>query len=338
MSHHKRSPVYQTRILIVDDQSDNLELLSIMLSSYGYEVEGCTSGKLAIELVKTNPPNLILLDVSMPEMDGYQVCQILKGDRKTQDIPIIFISASAEVQDKTQAFYLGGNDYITKPLQLEEVVARVETQLKSYHLQTELKAKNQRLEQEIKKRLAVETELLKLNQKLGKLATSDSLTKVANRHCFDIYLAKEWEIAYREKFCLSLILCDVDYFKLYNDRFGHQQGDYCLTQVAQAISNAVNRPADLVARYGGEEFAIILPRTIADNALLVAEKIRTQVQALCLSHPDSLVSDLVSLSLGVTSVVPSSQYTTKQLIVTADMALYQAKKQGRDRVIFRKLD
>lgn len=338
MSQFKRSPDYQAKILIVDDQPDNTKLLSIILAFQGYEVVECNRGKSAVDLVKANPPDLILLDVSMPEMSGFKVCQILKNDRLTQDIPIIFISAFREVNNKTQAFNLGGKDYITKPFQMEEVVARVETQLKYHRLQTELKTKNQQLEQEIAARKAAETKLLKVNQQLSKLATIDGLTNIANRYYFDSFLTREWQLAKREQFFLAVILGDVDYFKLYNDRFGHQQGDTCLQQVAQALLSAVQRPTDLVARYGGEEFAVILPRTSANNALLVAEKIRRQIKTLSLTHPDSLVGDYVSLSIGISAVIPCSKYTQKQLLVTADQALYQAKKQGRDRAIVKLLN
>jgi diguanylate cyclase (GGDEF)-like protein len=269
----------------------------------------------------------------MPEMNGFEVCQLLKGDRYTQDIPIIFISAIEKVNNKTQAFNLGGNDYITKPFQMEDVIARVEAQLKYYRLQTELKTKNQQLEQEIKARKAAEAKLLKVNQQLSKLATLDGLTSIANRYYFDNFLTREWQLAKREQFSLAVILLDIDYFKLYNDRFGHQQGDTCLQQVAQALLKAVKRPTDLVARYGGEEFAVVLPRTSANNALKVAERIRQQIKTLSLTHPDSLVGDYVSLSIGVSAVIPCSKYTKKQLLVTADRALYQAKKQGRDRAM-----
>jgi diguanylate cyclase (GGDEF)-like protein len=338
MSQLKRSPDAQAKILIVDDQPDNTKLLSVILAFQGYEVAECNRGKLAVDLVKANPPDLILLDVSMPEMNGFEVCQILKSDRLTQDIPIIFISAFREVNNKTQAFNLGGNDYITKPFQMEEVVARVETQLKYHRLQTELKTKNQQLEQEIAARKAIESKLLEVNQQLSKLATVDGLTNIANRYYFDDFLTREWQLAKREQFALAVILCDLDYFKLYNDHFGHQQGDTCLQQVAQALSRAVQRPTDLVARYGGEEFAVILPRTSANNALVVAEKMRQQIKTLSLTHPDSLVGDYVSLSIGISAVIPCSKYTKKQLLVTADQALYQAKKQGRDRAIVKLLN
>ena len=325
-------------ILVVDDRADNTELLSIMLTLQGYEVEQSNRGIKAIEIAKARPPDLILLDVSMPEMDGFEACQRLKADPDTIDIPVIFISALDKVSDKIKAFEYGGNDYITKPFQVEEVVARVRNQLQISRLKTELKAKNTRLEQELSKRKSIEKKLLEVNQQLSKLATLDGLTQLANRRKFDEFLSREWQRGQREQHCISLIFCDIDYFKLYNDSFGHQSGDLCLQKVAQAIVSAVKRPADLVARYGGEEFAVILPQTPATNALLVAEKIRQRVKQLDLCHPRSLVSDRVSLSLGVTCAVPNSRYTTDRLLVTADRALYQAKEQGRDRAVLASID
>ena len=325
-------------ILVVDDRADNTELLSIMLTLQGYEVEQSNRGIKAIEIAKARPPDLILLDVSMPEMDGFEACQRLKADPDTIDIPVIFISALDKVSDKIKAFEYGGNDYITKPFQVEEVVARVRNQLQISRLKTELKPKNTRLEQELSKRKSIEKKLLEVNQQLSKLATLDGLTQLANRRKFDEFLSREWQRGQREQHCISLIFCDIDYFKLYNDSFGHQSGDLCLQKVAQAIVSAVKRPADLVARYGGEEFAVILPQTPATNALLVAEKIRQRVKQLDLCHPRSLVSDRVSLSLGVTCAVPNSRYTTDRLLVTADRALYQAKEQGRDRAVLASID
>ncbi|MDJ0593107.1 MAG: diguanylate cyclase [Pleurocapsa sp. MO_226.B13] len=334
----ERSPLPNAKILIVDDRQDNLELLSTILSSEGYQVQKCESGQLAIELAKTEPLDLIVLDISMPEMDGFEVCQILKNDSHTQDIPIIFISSLTDVNDKTKAFEYGGNDYITKPFQIEEVLARVRNQLKIRHLQMELQAKNARLEKENRDRQDAEAQLLRLTERLGKLAMLDGLTQIANRLYFDEFLTREWQRGQREQFPLSLIISDVDYFKLYNDCFGHQQGDLCLIKVAQVISKVAKRPADLVARYGGEEFVVVLPRTPAQSALKLADEIRLEVKGLCLEHPQSLVSNYVSLSLGVSSIVPNFKFTKKQLLVTADRALYQAKKQGRDRTILQLLD
>lgn len=321
-----RSPYKKERISVVDDQHDNLELLSTILSLQGYKVEAFDRGKPAWEMAQVRPPDVILLDISMPEMDGFEVCHRIKNCPHTKDIPVIFISSLSEAKDKTQAFRCGGSDYITKPFQTEEVIVRVENQLQISRLKAELKAKNTRLERELARCQVVEEKLINLNRKLGKLATTDSLTKIANRHTFDEAFAREWQRGKREKQDLSLIICDIDYFKLYNDTFGHYAGDNCLQKVAQAIVNTVKRPADLVARYGGEEFIVVLPQTPGNNALKVAEKIRLRIEKLALPHPRSLVSDRVSISLGVASIVPEPQYNKKQLLVTADKALYQAKK------------
>ncbi|MFM2310746.1 MAG: hypothetical protein RLZZ04_22 [Cyanobacteriota bacterium] len=329
----KEEPPAPGSILVVDDRPNNIELLTVILTLQGYRVEQAEQGNLAISSAMSRPPDIILLDISQPDMDSFEVCQKLKADPHTQDIPIIFISAVNETNRKIKAFDYGASDYITKPFQIEEVIARINSQIQISRLKTELKAKNAHLERELLKRELTEKKLLNLNQQLGKLAAIDGLTQVANRRIFDEFLAREWQRAQREEHNLALIMADIDHFKLYNDNLGHHSGDFCLRRVAQAITKTVKRPADLVARYGGEEFAIILPQTSPENALQVAETIRLQIKRLALPHPESSVGDYVSLSLGVTCVIPQSRYTKKQLLITADKALYQAKKQGRDRSI-----
>jgi diguanylate cyclase (GGDEF)-like protein len=329
----KEKPFKPGSILVVEDRPTNIELLTVILTLQGYTVEQANQGSLAIRSAMARPPDIILLDISQPEMDSCAVCQKLKADPHTQDIPIIFISAANEAECKIKAFESGASDYITKPFQIEEVIARINNQLQISRFNIELKAKNAHLERELLKRQLAAKKLLSLNQQLGKLAAIDSLTQIANRRIFDEFLTREWHRGQREQHYLSLILCDIDYFKLYNDNLGHQSGDFCLRRVAQAITKAVKRPADLVARYGGEEFAIILPQTSAQNALRVAETIRLQVKHLYLPHPESTAGNYVSLSLGVTCLLPQPKYTKKQLLVAADKALYQAKKQGRDRSI-----
>ena len=174
------------------------------------------------------------------------------------------------------------------------------------------------------------------NQNLQRLAYLDSLTQLVNRRRFDECLEKEWRRLAREKAPLSLIMCDVDFFKLYNDTYGHQAGDKCLQEIAHAISRAVKRPADLVARYGGEEFAVILPNTEAQGALQLAKEIRLMVKELAIAHENSQVSKYVTLSLGVASAIPAPKSSSAMLVAAADQALYQAKAQGRDRVFLEK--
>ena len=326
------------KVLVVDDHPDSLELLSTILTIEKYEVEISTDGISAIQAARAKPPDVVLLDVNMSSMNGFEVCQQLRANGSTAEIPIIFISASSETNNKIKAFKEGGNDYITKPFQIGEVIARVENQLQIGRLKAELQTKNARLEQELLKSQAIEKKLSDLNEQLSELAALDSLTQIANRRTFDDFFTREWQRAQRDKQPLSLIIGDIDYFKLYNDSFGHQSGDICLKKVAQAISNTVMRPADLVARYGGEEFAVILPQTPGQNALQVAKTIAREVKKLAIPHPKSQVSDYVSLSLGVSCAIPQSKYTEKQLLVTADKALYQAKNLGRDRSILTTID
>ena len=337
ISSTKPKPL-NSKVLIVEDCFDNLQLLGILLTNNGYEIIESDNGYAAIDKARTDLPDLILLDICMPNLNGFEVCRILKGDRRTEHIPIIFLSSLQEIENKTQGFQFGCDDYITKPFAIEEVLMRVENQIRKYHWQLELKAKNQSLEQKNRQLLDKERILSNLNCELNRLATIDRLTQIANRYQFDEFIRREWQRSQREKSDLSLIFIDIDYFKLYNDYFGHQAGDVCLQKVAKAIAKTAQRPGDLTARYGGEEFAVILPQTPANNALSLAEKIRQEVKKLNLVHFDSLVSDLVSLSLGVTSVVPSPHYTIKQFLVTADKALYQAKKQGRDRAVLMLLE
>jgi diguanylate cyclase (GGDEF)-like protein len=329
----QQSEPSQGDILVVDDKPENLLLLSVALTKKGYEVRKVVNGNLALLAARAAPPDLILLDINMPEMNGYEVCRQLKAGDLTKDIPIVFITASDEAFDKVKAFNLGGSDYITKPFQIEEVRVRIENQLAICRLQQKLKAQNAKLEREVRYRQTIEAELLEANRQLKILANLDGLTQVANRHRFDEYFAREWLRSQREKTELAIIICDVDYFKRYNDRFGHQAGDLCLQKVAQTIAHSIKRPADLVARYGGEEFVIILPQTAATTALEIAETIHQQVAELNLEHPTSTTSDRVSLSLGVSSIQPSLQYSKEQLLASADRALYQAKQQGRNRAV-----
>ncbi|MEG4043849.1 PleD family two-component system response regulator [Microcoleus sp. Pol17_C1] len=327
-------------ILIVDDHPDNLRVLSAILTGSGYQVRKAINGQLALKVAQNSPPALILLDILMPEMDGYEVSSLLKAHPQTAEIPVIFISALDDVFDKVKAFDAGGVDYITKPFQSAEVLARIKNQLIIRNLYLELQKqaqkiaeKNALLEQEIKNRKQAESALVEANIELQRLASLDSLTGVANRRQFNESLNREWQRMAREQLPLSLILGDIDYFKKYNDTYGHLAGDFCLQQVAQAISRAIKRPADILARYGGEEFAVILPNTKAEGSLKVAEAIRHEVLNLKIAHAQSAVNQYVTLSLGVFSVVPQDTSDPSILVAAADKGLYEAKEQGRNRSI-----
>ncbi|WP_315790849.1 diguanylate cyclase domain-containing protein [Fischerella sp. JS2] len=324
-------------ILIVDDQLDNLRVLSTILMEEGYQVRKALNGQMALIACQTLAPDLILLDINMPDINGYEVCQRLKANSQTCSIPIIFISVLDDVTDKVKGIKMGGADYITKPFQIEEVVVRVQNQLTIQRLQLQLQEINQKLlkqnsllQLEIEKRTQAEIALQEVNEKLQELALLDSLTEVANRRYLDDYLQREWQRSAREQIPLALMLCDIDYFKAYNDTYGHIAGDATLKRVAKVIKNAARRPADLVARYGGEEFAVVLPNTNFLGSVQVAENIQLQLQELKIAHTMSVVSEYLTLSIGMTVCVPNHQYSPSNLIATTDKALYQAKQQGRD--------
>ncbi|NES06963.1 MAG: diguanylate cyclase [Okeania sp. SIO2F4] len=452
----------EATILIVDDQISNLKVLAILLKNNNYKVKKAINGENALIAVETDIPDLILLDIKMPELDGYQVCKLLKANPQTQEIPIIFISALNEVFDKVKAFEVGGIDYITKPFQEEEVLARIKSQLtiqkQKRLLEKErqlLKIEQDNLKAEIRQRKEAEailyqsraiissivnssldgiaaleavrnpktgkieefrcllvnpliaeifnqeTENLigklvfkrfiqkidpnlflafveivetgiplakdftykhkqeqkwyhfiavkladgfaitvrditarkKLELELNHLATIDGLTGIANRRIFQEIILKEWQRCQREKQPLSLILFDLDYFKLYNDFYGHQAGDNCLKQVAQAAKNVLNRPYDLIARYGGEEFVILLPNTNQQGASLIAELIQQAIRKIAIPHERSQVSSIVSTTMGIASIIPSSENSPDSLIAMADKVLYIGKQEGRNRAI-----
>lgn len=296
-------------ILIVDDNPINLSVLSQTLLNSGWQVRVAVDGENALEQVAYERPDLILLDIEMPLLDGFETCKRLKSNPTTEDIPVIFMTALADTTNKVKGLAVGAVDYITKPFQEEELLARVKVHLKLRFLVQQLQEANQKLEH---------------------LAHIDGLTGVANRRRFDQYLHQEWRRLAREQQYLSVILCDVDYFKFYNDTYGHQAGDDCLQAIAQAINYAVKRPGDLVARYGGEEFAVILPQTLTSGAIQVAQMLTIAVRKLQIDHAKSTASQHVTLSMGIASQIPHVKSSPESLVAQADQALYQAKKLGRN--------
>jgi two-component system, cell cycle response regulator len=438
-------------ILLIDDLPENLQLLSELLTQLGYSIRSVTSGRMALKTLSVKQPDLILLDIKMPEMDGYQVCAAIKADEKLRDIPIIFISALDDVFDKVKAFAVGGVDYIAKPFQIEEVVARIENQLTIQRQKTALQQevrKRQEAEEvlyqsrallssvlntaldgiaalqaerdlqtghitdfrclvinpviakvfqrsrdeligkrvfkkfiqridanffdsfiaivetgdpleadfyypmgesswfhfvavklgdgfaitvrDITARKKMELELQQANRELQLLTHLDGLTKIANRRCFDEFLVREWKRLCRTQQPLSLLMLDVDYFKPYNDFYGHQGGDDCLIKIAQAIQQSVSRPADLAARYGGEEFGVILPNTPIAGAIEISEQVCQAVRDLKIPHEKSSTASYVTISLGINCIIPTTENNITEFIEMTDKALYQAKKQGRN--------
>jgi diguanylate cyclase (GGDEF)-like protein len=289
-------------VLIVDDQPINIQALYRIFAP-DHRVLMATSGAKALAVCKDDPPDLVLLDVVMPEMDGHEVCARLKADEATRDIPVIFVTSHTDAEEETKGLELGAVDFIAKPVNPAVVRARVKTQLT-------LKTQNDLLRQ---------------------MVFIDGLTGVANRRCFDERLGTEWRRAARHSSPLALLMLDVDHFKRYNDRYGHQSGDECLRRVASAIKGGLLRPGDLVARYGGEEFACILPATDFDGALTVAAGIEQRVRGLQIEHADSDVCQVVTLSIGVAFTMPEPEGDPARLLALADAQLYRAKHSGRGR-------
>jgi diguanylate cyclase (GGDEF)-like protein len=319
-------------ILIVDDKPTDIQILSKILTEEGYIVREALNGKIALRSIQTNPPDLIILDILMPKMNGYEVCEKLKSDEKHKRIPIVFLTVLNEAIDKVKAFNLGCADYISKPFELEEVIIRIKNQLLIQQQQEQLIFQNLALQEEIRREKQLKKYLLSAIQELERLSMIDSLTKIPNRYHFDQYLEQEWCRLMREQLPLSLILCDIDYFKNYNDYYGHLAGDHCLTDVAQLLSRCVKRATDLLARYGGEEFAIILPNTPMEGAIQMGKLMLSIVEQAKIPHQASLVKPYVTVSLGVNSLIPNGNNSIEQLIKQTDEALYRSKEKGRNQI------
>jgi diguanylate cyclase (GGDEF)-like protein len=290
--------------LIVDDQPANIHVLAQALRDE-YVLYFATSGDDALERAARGEVDLVLLDVQMPGLDGFEVCRRLKADERTRGLPVIFVTTLSDVAEETRGFDVGGVDYITKPISPPVVRARVRTHL-------ELKDARDRLEQ---------------------LASVDALTGVANRRRFDACLEHEWRRAVRGRQWLSLVLLDVDYFKRYNDHYGHARGDACLAAVARTLSAACRRPADLVARYGGEEFALVLPQTEPEGARALVRTVLEYMRELALEHADSPCAPYVTLSAGAASLIPAERDVAAEALKQADWLLYEAKEGGRRQCI-----
>ena len=304
-----KEPERKPRLLLIDDQPTNIQVLYRVFAD-DYQVFMATSGAQALQTARQEDPDVILLDVMMPDMDGYEVCQQLKQDGATRDIPILFVTAHHEAQEETRGLSVGAVDFITKPINPAVVRARVHTHLT----------------------LKRQTDALK------RLVFIDSLTHTFNRRYFDERLTEEWGRAQRTGKPLCLLLVDVDFFKQFNDVYGHPRGDDALRQVAQALKDAVLRPGDIVCRYGGEEFACLLPDTDSEGALQVAQRVEKAVRDLAMDHSASSVAAVLTISAGVAVRQPDSQGDASALLALADAQLYRAKSQGRAQSCIAALD
>lgn len=310
---------YAGNILVVDDNPQNLRLLIAILSMRGYKVRPAPSGSIALESAFSTPPDLILLDIMMPEMNGYEVCQKLKESELTSSVPVIFISAIDAVADKVKAFEMGAVDYITKPFQAEEILARVNTHLS-------LRRTQKMLEEEIELRKESEERLKVISLKYQKMATQDYLTGVSNRRFFMERAQEELSRANRYTHPLTFMMMDIDHFKNINDTYGHHAGDQVLKNVASICTDNL-RVHDLFGRIGGEEFSAMLPETNLNDAIVVAERIRKSVEDAEWVIDGKKVS--CTISIGMSQLNDDSE-TLDNLMKKADEALYLAKSSGRN--------
>jgi diguanylate cyclase (GGDEF)-like protein len=297
----------RANVLIVDDSPVNLQILADALRS-DYQVKVATNGIDALRIAeRESRPDLVLLDVMMPEIDGFEVCRRLKANPRTQNIPVIFVTAKSDEIDEELGLNLGAIDYITKPFSIPITKARIRNHL----------------------RLKRQADLLEFTSMV------DALTGIPNRRRFDEVSEAECRRAERESTPLSFLMVDIDHFKEYNDHYGHGAGDVCLQAVANALAHGVSRPTDLVARYGGEEFVVILPDTDMKAAQMIAERLRKSVQEMALRHDFSGADHIVTVSIGGATKGNNIKAASASLLMEeADRLLYHAKEAGRNKVCF----
>ena len=290
-------------ILVADDEKTYLLELTNILSPK-YDVYAVKNGQDAISSAEELLPDVILLDIIMPDMDGYEVIYALKANEKTADIPVIFITGLRDSADEERGLHLGAADYISKPFSPAIVELRIRNQV------------------EIRENL----------RRIEHLSLTDQLTGLPNRRCFDARLKIEWGIAQRERWSLSLLIIDIDFFKEYNDTYGHQQGDTALWSVAATLKKTIKRPSDLAARWGGEEFIVLLPNTDAEGAIEVAEQIRKTIENMEIRCINGSVTK-VTVSIGVNTWTKDDNFSNDKFISGADRALYASKNGGRNQVM-----
>ena len=296
-------------ILVVDDEPSTVDVLVAILGEK-YEVVPVTDGGQALEFCEHRLPDLVLLDIAMPGVDGYEVCRRLKLDARTGDVPVIFVTAHTRPDEEVKGLEAGAVDFIAKPVHPAIVRARVGTQV-----------------------------TLKLQaDQLRDLALTDALTGVANRRSLEARLELEWRRCRRDRMPLSVIMIDIDHFKLYNDTYGHRAGDNCLRHIAHALGTMLRRASDMLSRYGGEEFVCLLPGTGLEGAVERADEIGRAVEQLKMFHGQSPAGTVVTISRGVSSSIPCAGSDISELLELADSMLYRAKHAGRNRTMARLLD
>ena len=304
------------KILIVEDVQATLRLIAAQIKNFGWQPIVADNGEEAIAAFCSEQPDLVLLDVVLPDIDGFEVARQMRAVEKPDAwTPIIFLSNRNSDEDIERGISAGGDDYLSKPISKTVLSAKIRAMQRIVQMRTSL--------------VVLARQLDVANHELKRLSASDGLTGIANRRFFDDYLSREWRRAQREDAPISLLMCDVDHFKPFNDTYGHQAGDDCLRQIANALSGTMERASDIVTRYGGEEFAIILPQTPRAGAQLVAERVRLAVEALNLPNAASPQA-IITISIGLATMRPNNQNVLQGLIQNADRALYRAKSLSRN--------
>jgi len=294
------------RILVVDDERSNRKVLSELLDEEFDIVLAKNAAQVFQRLDSQEKIDLVLLDIMLPDMDGYEILKKMKNNDDQKEIPVIFITVLDSAEDEERAFQLGAVDFITKPFHPSIVKLRVKNQIK----------------------------LLEQKQMLEEMAGIDGLTGINNRRNFDTIYQKEWQKTRGYEEPLSLVMIDVDFFKNFNDLYGHGAGDLVLKAIAKAIEKSLNRPEDMVARYGGEEFVVVLPRTEKAGAMKKAQELRKSVEDLAIKHEKSDCADVVTISLGGVTY-QSGDGDPQELLRQSDEMLYKAKSNGRNTVTWR---
>ena len=312
------------KILVVDDEPVNIQVVSSALESI-YDIVTALSGYEAIDQLKEELPDLILLDIMLPDIDGFDVCKIIKSDASFVDIPIIFLTALASHECLFKGLDYGGIDYLTKPVDFVLLKLRVRNHLES--------KERHDLVKEQRDVIALQKEQLEIMlARVKQLSNVDNLTGLANRRYFDETLESEIKRASRDLTPLSILLCDLDYFKSYNDRWGHLAGDACLKFVAEILKDSFLRVGDLVARYGGEEFIIVLPNTDSSSATLLAENFRNKVETAKMPEVFCDTSVHLTVSIGIITASNAKNVSAADLIESSDRAMYESKHAGRNQV------
>lgn len=306
------------RVLVVDDQLSTRKVLVAQLSAAGHQALEADSAESALAQFAQSRPDLVLLDVEMPGRDGYWTASQLRAAEETGGwTPIIFLSSRDQDQDLWQGIESGGDDYLVKPVSTTVLHAKLRAMQRLRRMQTRL--------------IELSDELRANNEQLSRLSQEDALTGLMNRRAFDDRLQQEIASARREQQPLTLVLCDIDHFKGYNDSLGHVEGDVCLQHMAGLLRQTCRRPRDCAARYGGEEFALILPGTPRSGAMTFARAVLRTLELSGRPHPCSDVAPHVTLSGGITTCTPDTSTTLEGLLRRADDALYAAKTRGRNR-------